>query len=167
MILPPLARPAGASGRWALSFADLCLLLLGFLLLLQAHRGDPAALSAGLRAAFGASAPARMVEEGAAPLFQPGEAVLRPAARARFAALGRSAAADHAQATIESLGSDAGGARLDAWELAAARAAAVARALQAGGLDAAAIEVSVAATGPASALKGQRLRLTLSPALAR
>ena len=52
-----------------------------------------------------------------------------------LAALGRKAAAAHGRATVRSTGADAATQRFDGWELAAARTAAVARALRSGGLD--------------------------------
>ena len=81
MRLPALTTGSAGGSRWAMSFADLCLVLLGFLLLLQAHRGDPAALNAGIRAAFGSSAP-KTYDETATSLFEPGEAILLPNANA-------------------------------------------------------------------------------------
>ena len=63
---------AGRAPRWALSFADLCLLLLGFTLILAA-RPDPARLTAGLHAALGArpaDAPPHVAGR-AAVLFEP------------------------------------------------------------------------------------------------
>lgn len=162
MRLPPFSTASGGNARWALSFADLCLVLLGFLLLLQAHKGDPAALGAGMRAAFGSTAP-RSLDEAAAPLFDPGEAVLHADARAHFIALGREAAGQGGIVHIESVGTDDGARRFDAWELAAARAASIARAVQQGGLDAARIDLSIEGTGPASAGKGQYVRVTSAP----
>ena len=160
MKMPAVAATLPGGSRWALSFADLCLLLLGFLLLLQAHKGDPAALNAGLRAAFGAPVPTSF-DTATAPLFEPGEAALLPAARARYVALGRQAAGQTGVVHIESLGTDAGGLRLDAWELAAARTAAIARAIGSGGVDAKRIDLSIDGTGPAASLKGQHVRVTV------
>lgn len=160
-----LPAPGGggtaARSRWALSFADLCLLLLGFLLLLQAHRGDPAALNAGIRAAFGAPEPISL-DEAAAGLFEPGEAVLLPGARARFTALGHRAAEQGHIVRIESVGTDAAARRFDAWELAAARAAAIARAVSEGGLDARRIDLAIDGTGPVAKQAGQHVRLTVT-----
>lgn len=152
---------APVPARWALSFADLCLVLLAFMLLLQAHRGDSDAVSSSVRAAFGTPAPAPR-DEIAGVLFQSGEAILRPAARARFAAIGRSAAGRGAGVRIESLGSDAGARRFDAWELAAARAASLARAIQEGGLDPRRIDLAIDGTRVAHG-RGQRLRIILTP----
>ena len=157
---PAIAAMLPGGSRWALSFADLCLLLLGFLLLLQAHRADPAALGAGLRAAFGARAPTSW-DTATAPLFEPGEAVLLPHARAGYVAVGRQTAARGGVVHIESRGTDAGGRRLDAWELAAARTAAIARAIGSGGVDAERIDLSIDGTGSAAAVKGQHVRVTI------
>ncbi len=148
-----------AGPRWTMSFADLCLVLLAFLLLLQANKGNPAAVGAGIRAAFGAKPPTA-IERPAAPMFEGGEAMLLPGARSEMIALGGAAAARHASVRIESRGNDGGGRRFDGWELAAARAAAVARAIQAGGLDAARIDLAVAGTHDDADAGGQRLRIT-------
>lgn len=141
------------NARWAISFADLCLLLLGFFILLQARAGDPREVTEGVRAALGAapSSPVRRLDWRAVDLFEPGEAALRPAARSRLASLRPK------RARVESLGRDgAVGRRFDGWELAAARTAAVARALR---LPAERVElVMPSMRGPAT---GQRLRVTL------
>jgi len=121
------ASPRGGQ-RWALSFADLCLLLLGFFVLLQA-RPDGQRLSAGLRAAFVKDAGSAF-EQPANAMFEPGEAILRPAARKALLGLARK----DAHVTLVSRGTDPGTRRFDAWELAAARAAAAARALGESGI---------------------------------
>jgi len=161
MRLPALSTGSTGGSRWALSFADLCLVLLGFLLLLQAHRGDPAALNAGLRAAFGAAAP-KTYDETANTLFEPGEAILLPPARAHFRAIGRDAAGQGAIVHVESMGTDAAARRFDAWELAAARAAAIARAVSEGGLDAWKVDLAIDGTGPAAKQAGQHVRVTVT-----
>jgi hypothetical protein len=161
MRLPALSTGSTGGARWALSFADLCLLLLGFLLLLQAHRGDPAALNAGIRAAFGATPP-KSYDEAAAGLFEPGEAILLPDARAHFRAIGQGAAGQGAIVHVESVGTDAAARRFDAWELAAARAAAIARAVCEGGLDANRVDLAIEGTGPASKQAGQHVRVTVT-----
>lgn len=161
MRLPALTTGSTGGARWALSFADLCLVLLGFLLLLQAHRGDPAALNAGLRAAFGAAAP-QTYDETATGLFEPGEAILLPNARTHFRTIGRDAAGQGAIVHIESMGTDAAARRFDAWELAAARAAAIARAVSEGGLDAKNVDLAIDGTGPAAKKAGQHVRVTVT-----
>ncbi|MEH3106319.1 MAG: flagellar motor protein [Sphingomonas fennica] len=139
---------AARSPRWMMSFADICLLLLGFMVLLHAQAIDGRKLAQGMRAAFGNAGPAADHDLAAGTLFAPAEAVLRPPARARLAALGRAAAAHGRGVRIESRGTDpAPGGRLDRWELAAARTAAVARAVAAGGLREDAIQVSIPQLG--------------------
>lgn len=128
---------ARGAPRWALSFADLCLLLLGFFVLLQA-RPDAHALTDSLHAAFGVRPPPAL-DVRADAWFEPGEAVLRPAARARLRAVARGAD----RATVASRGTDANAARFDGWELAAARTAAVARELAAAGIAPARIRLAI------------------------
>ncbi|PTQ08149.1 flagellar motor protein [Sphingomonas oleivorans] len=150
---------AARSPRWALSFADICLLLLGFFVLIQAQAVDRGRLAQGMRQAFGKSAPGP-TSEAAMKLFEPGEAVLRPAARARLEALGREAARAQGGIRIESRGMDQASRRFDGWELAAARVAAVARAIKAGGLAEAQIEVAIPLMSGAESHSGQRLLIT-------
>lgn len=134
--------------RWALSFADLSLLLLGFFVILHARAGQSAAVAQGMRAAFGNAAPAAArTEYPATRLFQPGEAVLTPAAARWLAGMGAEAAKAGRQVTIVSAGRDAATARLDGWELAAARVAAAARAVRAGGLREDRLVLSIPAMG--------------------
>ena len=131
--MTPIRNP-----RWAISFADLCLLLLAFFVLLQAQTGDRAKLAASMRAAFGDDTPrADHHDYEAQTLFEPGEAVLMPQARDHFAALGQKVT----NIRITSEGMDPAARRFDGWELAAARVAAIARALQAGGVPESGIEV--------------------------
>lgn len=155
----PVAAGAPATPRWAMSFADLCLVLLAFLLLLQANRGNPAAVGAGIRAAFGAKAPS-VQDRAAAPMFAAGEAILLASARAELRAIGRRAAGRGLGVHVESRGNDGGARRFDGWELAAARAAAVAREIAAGGVDASRVDLRVDGTRDAKPGEGQRLRIT-------
>ncbi len=119
------------SARWAVSFADLCLLMLGFLILAQA-RPDKAKLAAGMPDAPKAHAPEAAAQLIAARLFEPGEAVLTDDGRRQIATF--AARSGSGRIRLESLGADRATSRLDAWELAAARAASVARALVADGI---------------------------------
>jgi hypothetical protein len=137
------------SPRWALSFADLSLLLLGFFVLLQA-RPEHARLAAGLREAMGAH-PRETWERSARAIFLPGEAILRPAAKADLVA-----AAGDGAITVVSRGTDPATNRFDGWELAAARAAALARALAEAGVPQERIAIDLAPGDPA----GQTLTVT-------
>jgi hypothetical protein len=116
--------------RWAVSFADLCLLLLGFLIIAQA-KPDPAKLAAGIRSQAGLAARTE-TSFAAVRMFEPGEAVLTIAGRREIAAF--AARAGKTRIRLQSSGADRATTRLDGWELAAARTAAVARALVAEGI---------------------------------
>lgn len=119
--------------RWALSLADISLLLLGFFVLL--HAGDAREVAAGVRAAFSSEPVAGpLLHAPAVSLFEPGEARLSDLARRRIAAI--AAVADRAKRPliVESEGRDPAARRFDGWELSAARAAAVARALEDSGV---------------------------------
>lgn len=154
--------------RWALSFADLCLLLLGFFVLLEAHRqsGGDGAL-AGLNAYFAghpqAAARRRMKTElPASALFVEGEAVLSPAGHTRLAAIAGDALATGTAVRLSSRGTDPGTARFDGWDLAAARLGAIARGLVQNGMAPASIRLS----GPdsdAAAGSGQIILLSTEP----
>jgi len=138
--------------RWALSFADLALLLLGFFVLLQA-KPEANHLSAGLRAAFGARADAAL-ETPANAWFEPGEALLSPQGHKALQDFARSAG--QARLIVSSRGSERKAARFDGWELAAARTAAVARELSKAGIaqDRIAVAIDPAIGG------GQTLQIT-------
>ena len=155
---------AARSPRWVLSFADLCLLLLGFFVLLHARNGDSRAVADGLRAAFGgkpgAAVPAPYV---AAALFEPGQAVFRPGRAAPFRAIGARAVAAGATVLVESRGVDQATRRFDAWELAAARTAAIARAIRAGGLDERRIAIVMPPPRAGDADRGQALTIAVRP----
>ena len=124
-----MKSPAGRQ-RWALSFADLCLLLLGFFVLLQA-KPDANHLAAGLRAAFGARADAAL-EEKADAWFEPGEAILNPQGHKILGNFARNAG--DSGLIVSSRGTEPKAARFDGWELAAARTASVARELGKSGI---------------------------------
>ncbi|MDB5683810.1 MAG: hypothetical protein JWM75_1508 [Sphingomonas bacterium] len=135
---------ATRSSRWLISFADLCLLLLGFFVLLHA-RDDSSAAVASVRQSLGGRA-ATQRHFAASSLFEAGEAVFRPGARRTFRALGARAASAHSRVRIESIGVEPATARFDGWELAAARAAALGRAIAEGGLAPDRIEIAIPAT---------------------
>lgn len=121
--------------RWAISFADLLLLLLGFFVMLQASGQRRDAMLAQVRQQFGGRAVGRTVEIRAADLFLPGEALLTEAGGIRLAAMAARLRPGHDRLEISSRGTDAARQRFDAWDLSAARLGAVARALKTGGID--------------------------------
>ena len=112
--------------RWAVSFADLILLLLGCFVML--HAMEAARPKTAPSPAPPAAEPGAQYR--AAELFEPGEARLRSEAQSRL----RDAAVGLTPARIVSRGADEGSDRLDRFELAAARAAALARVLHAAGV---------------------------------
>lgn len=126
---------------WAISFADLAMLLLGFFVIVYsakpggAARAAPAAAVAAETAAFDAPS---------ASLFEDGEARLMPEARATLVALGKRAAGENATVFVVSVGREAASRRFDGWELAAARTAAAARAIGEGGMPDDRIELTMA-----------------------
>jgi hypothetical protein len=135
------AQAGGMNGqvpRWAVSFADLVLLLLGCFVLLHA-------MEARRPKADAASAPGIAVPAGqllaADRLFEAGEARLTERGRARLLVLAGSLRGGGA--TVSGRGVGEAGMRLDRFELAAARTAAVARALREGGIAEASIAVRV------------------------
>ena len=142
--------------RWTVSFADLALLLLAFFLLL--HAGSARDVAAAARGAF-SSTPAAgpLLDRPAASLFEPGEARLTLSARAQLRGIGRRAAASGGALVVESLGRDPDARRFDAWELAAARAAAVARALSDGGLKREDVRIVLPGGSETDKQQGQRL----------
>lgn len=121
-------------GRWAISFADLCLLLLGFFVLLQANSSRQREVMNEIARQFGTP---RDISERlvARQMFQPGEAMLTPAGMARLAAIARKHGRETGAIEIHSIGQDRVTARYDGWDLAAARLGAVARALAVQGID--------------------------------
>ena len=97
MTFEDFPEPAPARPLWLITLADLALLLVGFLVLVQATNIDRRALAAGLREGFGVSTAA---EEEAIPVaaagmmnFVPGSAAL-PAAPAGMVAWAREALRD-------------------------------------------------------------------------
>jgi flagellar motor protein MotB len=120
-------------GRWALSFADLCLLMLAFFVLLQANSGRQREIVGQIAQQFGA--PADQSEMLlAARLFEPGEAMLTAQGARRLALIAKAHARSHDRIEIHSVGQDRVTARYDSWDLAAARLGAVARALADNGI---------------------------------
>lgn len=121
---PALAR----RGRWAISFADLCLLLLGFFVLLQAGAGNRQDIVEGVSRQFGGPT-VRSDRLVAARLFQPGEAILTPAGALAVRDIARRHQGEGERVELRSTGLDPAANRFDNWDLAAARVGAVARKL--------------------------------------
>lgn len=122
------------NSRWAISFADLALLLLGFFVLLQASGSQRQDVLSGVSAQFGAKPMTAVARLRASELFVPGEAMLSPAGTARILEIGRRFAASGQGVEVTSAGQDDDTRRFDAWDLAAARLGAVARTLKMAGI---------------------------------
>lgn len=144
--------------RWAISLADLTLLLLGFSVLLYASTNG-AGHQAGKMNPAVQSASSILFRGAAAPLFAGGEARLTPRARARLKIVGNRAAGRKTRVQILSSGSAPGSARFDRWELAAARTAAVARALNEGGLAEDRIDLVIPPLPAEAGGDGQRIEI--------
>ncbi len=131
-----------ARARWALSFADLSLLLLGFFVLLQANQATRDTALAGLNSYFGAMHAPHQADLPAEALFAPGEALLSAEGRARLVQAARPLLGGNSVIRVQSLGLAPGEQRFDAWDLSAARLGAVARALVAAGVAAERIRIA-------------------------
>ncbi len=150
-------------GRWALSFADLCLLLLSFFVLLQASAGHRQEIVDGVARQFGAP-PVHSEKIEADRLFQRGEAILTPAGAARLKALAHRYASGKDRIEIRSTGFDRSVNRFDNWDLAAARAGSVARALIAEGIPRQRLVIRGLDQEQGTGRAGQILTFTLRPA---
>lgn len=155
---------SASTPSWALSFADLCMLLLGFFVILHVQSGQQKQVVQGIKQALGGGAAASADSHDLDParMFDQGEAVLRPDASAQLAAIGHNAYRTHSTVRIESVGANRTSRRFDGWELAAARAAAIARAVQSGGLPENAITLSIPEMSTVNADKGQRIAIEVT-----
>lgn len=120
--------------RWAISFADLALLLLGFFVLLQANSGRQQEIVGEIAREFGARGLSSDVLAADA-LFQPGEALLSDAGKASIFAITAQHRRGRGVIEIHSVGQDRTTRRFDSWDLSAARLGALARELSAQGVD--------------------------------
>lgn len=147
--------------RWAVSFADLTMLLLAFFVLLQA--GNSQNVAAGARAAFSSEEAALpLLASPASRLFEPGEARLTKRARDRLVTIGTQAGRSGKGLVVESEGRELTRGRFDAWELSAARAAAVARALSKAGMAEEKITILMPRDRAREVPKGQKLTVRRS-----
>lgn len=152
--------------RWALSFADLCLLLLGFFVLLQANQASRDEAIAGLSTYFGAMQAPHKTDLAADALFARGEALLSETGRSRLLKEIRPFLSGKAAIRVQSMGLASGEQRFDAWDLSAARLGAVARTLVAAGVDPDRIQIAGLAEpdGTAKAANnGQTIRIAEIP----
>ncbi|MGE5721210.1 MAG: OmpA family protein [Sphingomonadales bacterium] len=146
--------------RWAISLADLTMLLLGFFVL--QHAAGANVVVRAMRAAFAGSArTAVLLETNADALFEPDEARLKPAARTKLHRIGAAAARAHRKLVVESRGRAPAVVRFDGWELAAARAAALARALSEGGMDERSVTIAMPEVVQPAPTDGQRLAIVI------
>lgn len=149
-------RQAG-SARWALSFTDLCLVLLAFFVILQAHAAERGRVVESVRGAFGrAGAGPAPLTYAPGTLFEPGEAVFRPGASEMLGKIGQRAMTRGQRVAVTSVGVEQLARRFDGWELAAARAAAVARAVGSGGIADDRIDLSMV---PLAQARGQQIQI--------
>lgn len=158
-------KAATGTPPWALSFADLLILLLAFFVMLHAQSGHQAQIMNGIKQALGGPVVNRAETHDIDPrsMFQPDEAVLKPQARAALQTLGRHAVAVRAKVRIESIGTDRSTSRFDGWELAAARTAAIGRAVKAGGLADGRITISIPEMTSAGRQDKQRIAIEIVP----
>jgi hypothetical protein len=148
--------------RWALSFADLSLLMLGFFVLLQANQSSRDVTLAGLSHYFGAIKAPRHADLAADRLFAPGEAMLSEAGHIQLLTAARPLVGGTEMLRIQSLGLAPGQHRFDRWDLSAARLGAVARALVDAGVAPDRIRIAGLAETDDTAtegMKGQTIRL--------
>jgi len=161
-------QPRQIRARWALSFADLCLLLLAFFALLQADRATRDQALAGIGSYFGMHEAPHQVDLAARDLFEPGEALLSAHGRAALLAAAEPFARSAGIIRIQSVGIDAGERRFDAWDLAAARLGAVARTLVAAGVPSKRLRIAGLAEHVEDSPPGeQTIRITEQPHTSR
>ncbi|MBH1999528.1 MAG: OmpA family protein [Sphingomonadaceae bacterium] len=157
----PASGAAARRNRWAVSFADLLLLLLAFFVLLQASGSRRDALLAQVSQQFGGRAMRQGVELRAAELFVPGEAMLSAQGQARLSRIAREYTRQPGGVELQSHGSDRARQRFDDWDLAAARLGAVARALRADGI--AQDRLLIRGLDQADGRSGQGQRIAIAP----
>ncbi len=119
------------NSRWSLAFADLSLLMLGFMALHNVREED---LMAVVEEVSGGSEKDRQIEFAATELFEPEEAMISIGGRERLGQFANRFKNDR-RIGISIKGGQVGSKRLDGWELSAARLASVGRTLQNSGVN--------------------------------
>lgn len=149
------------TNRWSLAFADLSLLMLGFVILSFVHPVPPpdnqsaANQSADNREI---SAPSENFKWAASALFEPREAMLTSAGKEKAKQVAGAIGVGPVRINLSITGRASASARLDEWELSAARMAAFARALRAMGAD----ELTIAFGGQSEVMDSEPQRLIIS-----
>lgn len=140
--------------RWAISFADLALLLLGFFVLLHANAGRQQEIVGQIAQQFGAPTAGSDVLR-ADVLFAQGEAMIAPRGSIEIAKIAARMKKSREIVEIHSVGQSGATLRFDAWDLSAARLGSVARVLTQAGIDPRRIVIRGLDQTQASAVKGQ------------
>jgi hypothetical protein len=120
------------SSRWSLAFADLSLLMLGFMVL-QALNTDVPSVSTPVQEKN--TNQREKFEWNAGDIFEEGEAMISEQGRARIIMLAEKLVGRNHSLAISIVGKGPASARLDSWEMSAARMASVGRALRAEGVE--------------------------------
>lgn len=144
------------ANRWSLAFADLSLLMLGFIVLSFVHPVPPADNQSADDEAV--SLPSASFEWKASTLFEPREAMLTSAGKEKAKKVAGAIGARPAGINLSVTGSASASARLDQWELSAARMAAFARALKTAGAD----DAAIAFGGQGAVIDSEPQRLIIS-----
>ncbi len=124
------------ANRWSLAFADLTLLMLGFVVLSFVRPAPPTD-----RVDADVNLPAIEFAWPASVLFEPREAMLTAIGREKASEVAGAAGTGARQINVSMTGRSDASVRLDQWELSAARMAAFARGLKASGVDESAIVI--------------------------
>ncbi|MBB6123806.1 flagellar motor protein MotB [Sphingobium subterraneum] len=149
--------------RWAISFADLALLLLGFFVLLHANAGRQQEIVGQIAREFGAPTAGSDVLRADA-LFAPGEAMIGPQGNGEIVKVAQKMRGSSDIVEIHSVGQGGTTLRFDSWDLSAARLGSVARALTHAGIEPRRIVIRGLDQSQASAAKGQTFTFRYRPA---
>lgn len=150
--------------RTTLSFLDLALIMTGVMALIASVGDSHPAVAEALVDSFGRS-DAPSVQRTSVPvarLFEPQEARLTRAGAAKIAALGQKAASAEIGIMVPVV-TEKGASRLDRWELAAARTAAIMRVLADQGVADSAMIPDLARPSTGAAKGSQDVTLTVRP----